>query len=227
MDNSIYLRAGSFIDSDNPEIIAFTQKHDGGSLPPRERSVKLYYAVRDLIQYDPYSIQPDARHLKASSTLAIGRGYCVAKAVLYAATLRASNIPSRIGFADVRNHLTTERLKALMGTDIFYFHGYTEVYLDEKWIKATPAFNQELCVKFNTLPLDFDGTEDSIFHPFDSEGRQHMQYIKEHGCYEDVPFTDLMEAYRVHYPRMFSESGMPTTGDFNQEANLGPEKGMN
>lgn len=223
MDHSKYLSSGSFIDSNHPEVIAFTQQHDGGSESDRDRSIELYYAVRDLIQYDPYTIRPEAEHLKASKTLAMGRGFCVAKAVLYAATLRASNIPARIGFADVQNHLTTERLRALMGTDIFYFHGYTEVFLDGKWIKATPAFNQELCKKFGTLPLEFDGIEDSIFHPFDSEGRRHMQYIKEHGHYEDVPFDELMAAYRKYYPSMFSGIGKPITGDFSIEAESRPQ----
>ena len=49
-----------------------------------------------------------------------------------------------------------------MGTDLFVFHGYTELYLDGKWVKATPAFNLSLCTKFRVKPLEFDGRADSI-----------------------------------------------------------------
>ena len=30
-----------------------------------------------------------------------------------------------------------------MGTDLFVYHGYAELFLDGKWVKATPAFNVE------------------------------------------------------------------------------------
>lgn len=116
----------------------------------------LYLAVRDQIIYDPYSIRPDPESFQACSVLLYGKGHCVGKAVLYAAALRASGIPAHIGFADVRNHLTTSRLRMLMGTDMFYHHGYAEVWLNDRWVKATPAFNLSLCDKFGIRPLEFN-----------------------------------------------------------------------
>ena len=72
-----------------------------------------------------------------------------------------SSVPSKVGFADVRNHLCTPRLRALMGSDVFIYHGITELFLDGKWVKATPTFNIGLCERFGVIPLDFDGHADA------------------------------------------------------------------
>jgi hypothetical protein len=124
----------------------------------------------------------------------------VTKAATYAAALRVHGIASRLGFADVRNHMTSRRLREKMGTDLFAYHGYTEVRLDGRWIKATPAFNVELCTRAGTLPLEFDGTADSILHPFDAGGRRHMEYVRDHGTRADVPLDEMLAAWRVAYP---------------------------
>lgn len=105
-----------------------------------------------------------------------------------------------------------------MGTDVFHHHGYSEVWLDGRWIKATPAFNLSLCEKFGIKPLDFDGKEDSIFHPFDTSGQQHMEYIKDHGPHLDLPFEEMMRAYRHHYPNMLTLNSAPAAGNFEEEA---------
>ena len=81
---------------------------------------------------------------RASGCLARGAGFCVGKAALLAATARAADIPARVGFADVRNHLTSPRLRRLMTTDVFYYHGYAELYLDGAWVKATAVFDKTL-----------------------------------------------------------------------------------
>ena len=212
------LAPGRFIDSDHPAIVAFAAEHGGAIDDPRERSVALYQAVRDGVRYDPYDIPLSPDEMTASAILVAGRGFCVTKAVLYAAVLRAAGIPARIGFADVRNHLSTPRLRALMGTDIFHYHGYTEVGLDGRWVKATPAFNQELCDRFGILPLEFDGREDSVFHPFDRSGQRHMEYLVDHGPRDDLPLEELVQALRTHYPTMFSRPADAPKGDFLAEA---------
>jgi transglutaminase-like putative cysteine protease len=211
------LSATYFIDKDHPDIIAFSTRHAKEGSSDQDRAVRLYYAVRDLIRYNPYSIEPVKNAIKASAVLAKGEGYCVAKAVLLAACLRSQKIPARLGFADVKNHLNTERLKALMETDLFVWHGFTEVYLSGRWVKATPAFNLSLCESFNVKPLEFDGTCDSIFHPFDNLGNRHMEYVKEHGSFDDLPWDRALAAMKQAYPRYF-ETYERKTGDFNAEA---------
>ena len=140
-----YLQTSPTIDFDNPAVIDFTRKNSGDSTDPRKQSISLYYAVRDGIRYDPYAINLSVEGLRASTTLGTGRGWCVAKAILLAGCCRFLGIPARLGFADVRNHLTTARLRELMKTDLFFWHGYTSICLGGTWVKATPAFNIELC----------------------------------------------------------------------------------
>lgn len=213
---SLYCTPTFFIDSDHEKIIAFSSRHAGSSNTPVKKAVSIYYAVRDQIRYDPYEIPNCQEGFKASRVLAAGKGFCVSKAVLLAACLRAQSIPARLGFANVKNHLTTPKLKAKMGTDLFVWHGYTEIFLEGKWVKATPTFNLSLCQAFGVLPLEFDGQKDSVFHPFDAKGQRHMAYIKNHGHFDDLPWDRLMAAYQTAYPRYFESDRI--SGDFNAEA---------
>ncbi len=213
-----YLAPTPFIDSDNQQIVAYVRSLTRPAASPVENAISIYYAVRDDIRYDPYRVSLDPAQLKASNTLQARRGFCVTKAVLLAAASRAAGIPSRLGFADVRNHLTTERLRAIMGTDLFVYHGYTELFLDGRWVKATPAFNRSLCERFNVKPLDFDGVHDSMFQAYDMKGNKHMEYVRDHGTYADLPLNDIIESYRRHYPRLIEENMLVTGGDFEREA---------
>jgi len=219
-DFQIYLQPTRFIDSDSPEVIAFARSTTDHVATDIERGVKLYYAVRDMIHYSPYGISFDPERYKASWVLRVKIGFCIQKTILLAAAARVVGIPSRLGFADVRNHLATERLKKLMRTDRFIFHGYTELYLNDKWVKATPAFNLTLCKRFKVKPLEFDGCSDSIFHPFDRAGNKHMEYIHHHGQFDDFPLEKMIQAFKEGYPHLYKEDGLgwPTEGDFEQEA---------
>jgi transglutaminase-like putative cysteine protease len=202
------------VDSDHPSVVAFAEASAEGARTETERAVRLYYAVRDGIRYDPYTLLMTVPGLRASTTLEAGRGWCVPKAALLAACCRAQGIPARLGYADVRNHLSTERLRQFMNTDVFYWHGYTAIQLDGKWVKATPAFNVELCEKFRIRPLEFDGTEDSIYHPFDLDGRQHMEYLRFRGEYDDVPLDEMMATFVKHYSSDMVET---PGGDFDRD----------
>jgi transglutaminase-like putative cysteine protease len=210
-----YLQATHYLDAEHPAIRAFAADAVSGAFDSIEAAVRLYYAVRDGLRYDPYSVELSPDGLVASNVLARGRGYCVAKAGVLAATARAIGIPSRLGFADVRNHLATPRLLEMMGTDIFYYHGYTELRLEDRWVKATPAFNVQLCERFGVEPLEFDGRNDSIFHPYDTDGRRHMEYVNDRGTRDDMPIEELREAMTKFYPRMTLT--LPG-GDFHAEA---------
>jgi len=187
------------IECDHPDVVSFARSQIGETKQDVEQGVRLYYAVRDEIRYDPYQIDLTTPGMKASTTLQAKRGWCVSKAVLLAACCRSLGIPARLGFADVRNHLSTARLRERMGTDIFYWHGFTEMLLDGRWVKATPAFNIELCRKFRLLPLEFDGQNDSLYHPFDEEGNRHMEYVNHRGVYADLPMDEIAETFRQEY----------------------------
>jgi transglutaminase-like putative cysteine protease len=199
------LAATGLVDADHPAVREFAARHAGAGTD-RERAVRLYDAVRDGFRYDPYRVDLRPEGMRASAVLANGHGWCVPKAALLAAACRASGIPARVGFADVRNHLSTERMRASMDTDVFVWHGFTEIWLDGAWRKATPAFNIELCDRFGLLPLEFDGIADSIYHPFDKAGQRHMEYLQERGSYTDIPLERLVEDFRKVYPRWLQGS---------------------
>jgi transglutaminase-like putative cysteine protease len=213
----VFLRPTPTIDFDSDIVRAFIRDNSRENDPVPEQIISLYYAVRDQIRYDPYTPSDQPGDFSASSTLELMRGWCVPKSILYAACCRAVGVPARLGYADVRNHLSTENLRRHMGTDIFYWHGYTGVYLNEKWVKATPVFNIELCERFRLHPLEFDGLEDSIYHPFDLDGRQHMEYLNFRGEYADLPFEEMNRDFTKFYPKFGDPGG---TADFEQEVVL-------
>lgn len=201
-----YLRPTRFIDSQHPDIVEQTKRITSKGQNEAERAIALYYWVRDHIRYNPYAVSGDAEAFRASATLQAGEGWCVPKALLLAALCRAAHIPARVGFADVRNHLSTERMRQAMKTDIFYFHGYTSVYLHQKWVKATPAFNIELCQKFGLAPLEFNGLDDSLYHEYDLAGNKHMEYLNDRGEYIDLPFDEMVAVFEKYYPGMLAQS---------------------
>lgn len=209
------LAATALIDSDHPEVIAFARQHAVGA-DVRERAVSLFLAVRDGFRYDPYRINLSPQHMRASSVLSNGYGWCVPKAALLAAACRAAGIPARVGYADVRNHLSTERLRQTMQTDVYIWHGYTDIALDGRWVKATPAFNIQLCERFGLLPLDFDGRADSIYHPFDRAGNQHMEYVRQRGAFDDMPLDQIVADFAITYPGMATSE--PGQADFAADA---------
>jgi len=215
-ERRLYLDPGDYIDSEHPSVVAFAREHAASGASDRDKVGALYKAVRDEIRYNPYVDMRSPETFRASSVLEAGNGYCVGKASLYAAVCRAHGIPARVGFADVRNHLTTDKLRESMGTDLFTWHGFTHVYVDGAWRKATPTFNASLCAKLGVKPLDFDGYDDALLHPYDGAGRAFMQYVEDHGTFHDVPAQFLMREMTRVYSKMTSED--LSTRDMEKEA---------
>jgi transglutaminase-like putative cysteine protease len=215
------LAPGKLIDSGAPSVVEFARRVVGDARGRAERARRLYRAVRDEIRYDPYRIGRRPEEHSASVTLERGWGYCIAKAALLAAGARSLGIPARLGFADVRNHLTSDRLQQALGTDLMVFHGYAELHLGGRWVKATPAFNRSLCDKIGIAPLEFDGEHDSVFQPLDREGRRHMEYVRDRGVRLDVPFEEMWAAWREVYGPRMGEAAASSDGDwrdFEREA---------
>ena len=207
-----------FLDYQTPSVQDFVRRAVGDAQTPRDKAVRLFYAVRDGIRYDPYAFRVEREWYRASHTLAMGYSYCVPKGVLYAAGLRSLGIPARPGFADVRNHLSTERLIKLMGTDLFTWHGYVSVLLDGRWLKASPVFNIEMCERFHVLPMEFDGTSDSLMQPYNARNQKHMEYVNFHGEFDDLPFDLLSEEMHRDYPGLVAAGLERKVGDFEHDA---------
>ena len=214
MEMSVCLVATPSLDWHHPIVGEFVARHVGEDMSELEKAVALYHSVRDEIRYDPYRLDLSQEGMKASTTLKNRYGWCVPKAVLLAACCRACNIPARLGFGDVKNHMSTERLRRQMQTDVFYWHGFTEIFLEGRWVKATPAFNRSLCEKLGLEPLDFDGVHDSIFHPFDKAGNRFMEYLHQRGSFDDLPLAEIMTTFKYHYQGLLET----INGDFEVEA---------
>jgi transglutaminase-like putative cysteine protease len=183
-----------------------------------ERAVALYYAVRDGIRYEVYGADLSREGLRASSIINAGKGFCVHKSIVYAAAVRAAGIPSRIIYGDVRNHLASPRLRELAGGDVFRFHSLTSVYLEGRWVRATPVFNKTLCRLYRIAPLEFDGRSDSLYHPYDEDGRRHMEFLQMRGEFDDVPYETVAGGLREAHPLLFPESGVSVAGSLVDEA---------
>ncbi|MFH1852056.1 MAG: transglutaminase family protein [Candidatus Neomarinimicrobiota bacterium] len=194
-----YLQPTYFINYNQPEVARYAADLTSGLTDPIEKAVVLFRHVRDDFRYDPYRVPIKPKNFRAGVVIEQGYGFCITKATLLAAVARAAGVPARLGFANVRNHLNTEKLRNLMGTDIFYWHGYTELFLNGKWVKATPAFNKSLCDRFGFQVPEFNGRTDSQLPALDSEGNLHMEYLEDHGFFTDLPYVRIMATWARHY----------------------------
>lgn len=202
-----------FIDCDHPDVVAFANDAAGDATDPTEVAIRLFYAVRDGFRYDPYNVDYAPERFRASSVVRSASNWCVPKSVLLTAAARARGIPARLGFADVRNHLTSEKLRAQMRTDVFAWHGYSELLLGARWFKLSTAFNIELCQKFGVKPLEFDGTGDALMHPYDQAGNRHMEYIRQRGSYDDLPLDRILADFAEIYGSELTASTGPRSAE--------------
>lgn len=208
-----------FLDHDNPAVRSFAEEVVlDCSASDRDRAVALYLAVRDGIRYEVYGADLSRTGLRASSVLAARSGMCLHKSVLYAAALRAVGVPSRLVLTDVRNHLASDRLRGLVGGDVFRFHCLTGVRVDGVWLRATPVFNKTLCRLYRIAPLAFDGRSDSLHHPFDLAGRRHMEFLHQHGEFTELPYQLVLDGLRAAHPGIFASEDRIATGSLVRDA---------
>lgn len=188
-------------DSDQPDVQAYAAKVVGDATTDIEKSVRLYYAVRDEFRYDPRHFLLTPEQFCGRQILQDKRGFCMPKAVLLSTLARAQGIPSGIGFADVKNHLMPDSMFDSFGQNHPIFHGYSVLYVDGQWLKASPAFNLSMCEKLDTKPLEFDGRSHALFHEYDNKNRKHMEYLHDYGAVADFPY-DLVyyEVFAKKYP---------------------------
>jgi len=193
------LKPSPTIDNDNESIRQKSADLTEGKDTVEDKVKSLFYWVRDDIKYNPLVPLEIFDDYRASKTLKRGEGFCVEKAAVLAALARAAGIPARLHLADIRNYLVSEKLRKIMGTNIFSYHGYTELYIGGKWVKVTPAFDLKMCQANRIIPVDFDGKNDAIFHSHNLDGKLHIEYVADHGCRVDVPVAEIIAAWYEHY----------------------------
>jgi len=194
-----YLKPTRFVESDAKEIEEKSAEIVVGAPDQVTKAGKLFYWARDNIRYNVYSKILLRDEHRATVTLERGDGNCMQKATFLCALMRAARIPARLGFADIRNHLIPKELRENMGTDLFVFHGFVEAYLNNRWVRLTPAFDIETCSQHGIVPCEFDGTNDAMLSPVDVHGQRHFEYVQFRGIYDDFPFEEMFKAAKAVY----------------------------
>jgi transglutaminase-like putative cysteine protease len=199
MDN--YLKSTECLDFETAAFQQFLSEIDLSS-NSTENAIALYNSVRDAFLYDPYHLDLRPQALKASTIIGKRRAWCVEKSIVLAAALRANGIPSRLGYGIVVNHVGVEKLTHYLRRKEIVFHGYVEAYLEGKWVKCTPAFDQTVCRISRVPVLNWDGKTDSLFQAYTANGK-FMEYVHFYGEFDDVP-VDLMHVeMKKYYPHLF------------------------
>lgn len=199
-----YLAETRFLDFNHPRFDEFLKDFTPTSSSEKELAVELYYFVRDYFIYDPYHLDLTENGLTASKVLSKNRAWCVEKSTVLAALARKFGIPSRLGYGIVTNHIGVEKLTSILRRDEIVFHGYVELYLENKWVKCTPAFDQRICQLMKVTPLEWDGETDSLFQEFEAQ-QKFMEYLHFYGDFSDVPIELMNAEMKKYYPHLFEE----------------------
>lgn len=196
-----YLAPTSFLDYEHPDVAAFAREAVGAATDAREQAVRLFLAVRDQVRYEPFTMRMTPECFRASTAVRERGTFCIPKAVLLAACARRVGIPAAIGLSDVVNHFSTPKLVALMGgREVFMHHGWAALHIEGRWLKAVPAFNKELCALMRVPTTDFDGTQDAILQQYKEDGSVHMEYLRDHGVWSDLPYLRIDADWSGYYP---------------------------
>ena len=191
----------SFLNFSHPSFDAFLKNIDT-TKPAKYLAIDLYYLVRDGFIYDPYHLDLTHDGLKASNVLTKKRAWCVEKSIVLCAAARKMKIPARMGFAIVKNHIGVEKLISYLKREEIVFHGFVEVFLNGKWVKCTPAFDERICAISKVEPLNWDGETDSLFQAYEKE-QLFMEYLHFYGVFSDVPIELMNAEMKKYYPHLF------------------------
>jgi len=163
-DLEVYLRPGKYVDSDSPTIRKKAEEITRGCATDTEKAVAIHRHVRDL----PFDIGGGFEMLlagrgRASDLVREGRGFCMHKAVGFAALCRACGIPARIGLEIVEcldKPFHPEKIRKMYGRRPQPWHSAGEVYLDGRWIVADCTVDREQGERCGREVPDFDGIND-------------------------------------------------------------------
>ena len=202
-----YLQPTKFFDFNKVKVQQKALEITDGSETDKEKAKSLFYWVRDRIKYNMQLFVPIiVNNFKASKVMHKRQGFCVSKSILLSTLARAVGIPARIHLVDLINHLVSQKVVDFMGTNVMFYHGFSEFYLNGKWIKLTPSFDQETAHRGKFLPMvEFDGENDAVFPPHDINGNKFGEYVEDRGVHADLPLDDIDKVFREKYEmyRMF------------------------
>ncbi|MFX1322729.1 MAG: transglutaminase-like domain-containing protein [Promethearchaeota archaeon] len=205
-DLSIYLQPSEFFDFNKKSVMNKAIEITNDLNSQKEKAIALFYWVRDEIKYNMALFVPKVKnYFIASKTIRRQEGFCVSKSILLSTLARAVGIPARIHLCDLINHLVSQKIIDFMGHNIMYYHGYSEFYLDNKWVKLTPSFDKQTAIKGRFLPMvEFDGENDAVFPPYDVNGNKFGEYVRDRGVHTDLPLDDIDKLFQEKY-KMYRE----------------------
>ena len=200
----IYLQPTEFFDFNKKLVREKALEITEGMETESEKAKALFYWVRDQIKYNMHSYNPAVKaNFKASVTLRRKNGFCVSKSIMLSTFARTIGIPARIHLVDLINHKISQKVIDFMGTNVMHYHGYSELYLNNKWVKLTPSFDQGTAIKGGFIPMvEFDGENDAVFASFDNEGRKFGEYVQDRGVHADLPLDDILSVFIEKYPKL-------------------------
>jgi transglutaminase-like putative cysteine protease len=204
-----YLQPTEFLDYNKKKVSQKAFEIIQNYKSDQEKAIDLFYWVRDEIKYNMSAFYMIKGNFKASVTLRRGYGFCVSKAVLLSAFSRAIGIPARVHLADIRNNMVPQEIIDYLGTNIFLYHGYSELYLNNKWVKATPVFDKYTAQRAGFLPLvEFDGIHDGILSKYTTKGKLFIEYVKDRGVHVDLPYNEMQRIIKEYYYDYVLEIGV-------------------
>ena len=205
-DLSIYLQPNEFFDFNKKSVMNKTIEITNGLKSEKEKAIALFYWVRDEIKYNMALFVPKVKnYFIASKTIRRREGFCVSKSILLSTLARAVGIPARIHLVDLINHLISQKVIDFMGHNVMYFHAYSEFYLNNKWVKLTPSFDQQTAIRGRFLPMvEFDGENDAVFPPYDVNGNKFGEYVGDRGVHADLPLDEIDRLFQEKY-KMYRE----------------------
>ncbi len=201
MELDQYLQPSVFYDFDKKKVKNKALEITEGLKTDEEKAIALFYFVRDGLKYNMRLFIPKVKqNFIASKILRKREGFCVSKSILLSSLARAVGIPARIHLVDLINHKVSQKVVDLMGTNIMYYHGFSEFYLNDKWIKLTPSFDKETAIRGGFIPMcEFDGEHDAVFPKYDNEGNLFGEYVGDHGVHADLPLEEIDKLFDEKY----------------------------
>ncbi len=196
-----YLQPTEFFDSDNGTVTEKAKEITKGLKTEKEKAIALFYWVRNEIRYNMRLFIPKIKkNFIASNVIQERQGFCVSKSILLSTLARSIGIPARIHLVDLINHKISQKVKDLMRTNVMHYHGYSEFYLNGKWVKLTPSFDEETAIRGGFLPMcEFDGEKDAVFPPYCHDGSRFGEYVMDRGVHADLPLDDIDKVFQKKY----------------------------
>lgn len=185
-----------YIDSNHPQIKSAVANVAPSTLGARARAVRIHDFVRDQVKFGWTS---DFYDQSASEVLKSGVGFCNTKGTLFAAMLRAADVPARQHFVDINAQILSPFIDP--GTP-YVDHSFVEVWLDDCWW-ATDSYIVDLPLytaaqrqlRERGQVLGFGVHRDGASR-WDAQSNSYCQFVRspdfpalttrDHGIYQDV-----------------------------------------